>query len=480
MGGDGTGSLGYVTPSGVVKEITTGFTNSPPEIEAFAPGPDGNIWFLDTGSPNYSVGHVAVKGGSYTLSESDVGVNGSDVLAAITAGPDGNMWFTADTEIGKIALPSGTVTEIAAGTHGLQSNGDPDEIMPGPDGNLWFDDQYSGDPSVGVLVPSTMAVHEFSLKTSSTPWTMAFGSDGNLYVAQTGLVAQFTTAGAENDFPTPSMTTGMDGDQLVQGPDGNLYYNDSGTKVAVQVNLNRKPAVMTGAATAITTSGATIAGTVTPLSADTSVSVAYGTTSALGSSVSAGVLSASTSTSSISARLTGLVPATTIFYEVVASNANGTVHGAMQSFTTLKSPPPATSVVTASFGNQRLSLTTSSPLVCLASTAQLPVTFTSVRVSSHDALSSTGVSFRIDKGVKHQRRKKQRKHGKRTTVTVTTYVSNATAHRVPATVDLSLKGLGHGTHMLTVVAGYSETVGSGRKRQKESKTKTLKAPFRVC
>src|SRR5271165_645917 len=101
-------------------------------------------------------------------------------------------------------------------------NGDPDEIMPGPDGNLWFDDQYSGDYSVGMLVPSTMAVQEFSLNASSTPWTMSFGSDGDLYVAQTGLVAQFTTAGVENDFPTPSMTTGGDGDQLVAGPDGNL------------------------------------------------------------------------------------------------------------------------------------------------------------------------------------------------------------------------------------------------------------------
>jgi hypothetical protein len=309
---------------------------------------------------------------------------------------------------------------------------------------------------------------------------MAFGSDGDLYVAQTGRVAQFTTAGAENDFPTPSMTTGTDGDQLVQGPDGNLYYNDSGSKVMVQVNLNRKPAVTTGAATAITTSGATIAGTVTPLSADTSVSVAYGTTNALGSSVSAGTLSASTSASPISAQLTGLAPATTIFYEVVASNANGTVDGAMQSFTTRTPPPPPTSVVTASFGNQRLSLTTPSPLMCLASTAQLPVTFTSVKVSSHDALSFTGISFTIDKGVKHQRHKKERKHGKRATVTVTTYVPNATAHRVPATVDLSLKGLGHGTHTLTVVAGYSETVGSGRKRHKERKTKTLKTPFSVC
>ena len=75
----------------------------------------------------------------------------------------------------------------------------------------------------------------------ATPWTMAFGSDGDLYVVQTGLVAQVTTAGQITEHAAPTSTIGNDDDSLVEGPDGNLYYNDIATKSLVQVNLGEKP-----------------------------------------------------------------------------------------------------------------------------------------------------------------------------------------------------------------------------------------------
>ncbi|MGO9958896.1 MAG: hypothetical protein ACLP50_23525 [Solirubrobacteraceae bacterium] len=500
MGGAGTPAIGYITPGGHVTEITSGFTTATPEPEAITPGPDGNMWFLDVGSP-YSVGHVDLSTTPYTLSETSGGVDPLEVLGNLTAGPDGNVWFTAAGAIGKVSLPAGTVTEIMAGTNGLQSGAVPDEITPGPDGNLWFDDQYAGFDAIGKIVPSTSSITEYPLTTATTPWTMTFGSDNKIYAVQTGLVAQMTTSGHETELPTASSTSGMDGDSMIQGPDGNVYYNDLGTPLAiVQINLDQKPAVTTGAATAVTASSATVSGSVTPLSAQTTVTVRYGPTTALGSTAPAAILPASTTATTVSANLTGLPASTTIDYEVVATNANGTTTGAMQSFTTAAAPttptitttptptptptPTATpppSVIAARIGDQRLTLTTPSAQVCTASTATLAASFTSTTVGgSREHLHFIRVAFSIDKGVTHTRHETIRARGKRRTVTVTTHSPNATERSSPATVKLRLAGLKPGLHTLTVAGSYSETAGRGRKRHKQFKTKTLHAQFRVC
>ena len=487
IGGAGmaTGAIGYITPAGAITEITTGFSGISPDPEAIAPGPDGNMWFLDVGNP-YAVGHVNLKAKPYSLSETTTGVDPLAVLGNLTAGPDSNVWFTANGYIGKVT-PQGTVTEIPAGTDGLQSGAQPDEIMTGPDNNLWFDDQYSGFDAIGKIIPATSAITEYPLKTATTPWTMTFGADGNAYVTQTGLVAQMTTSGKVTEFPTTSNMSGMDNDSMLQGPDGNVYYNDFGTPPAiVQVNLNAKPVATTGAATAITASGATVAGSVTPLSAATTVSFQYGTTTALGSTASAGNLAASTGASPVSAGLTGLPASTRIYYEVQATNANGTVAGAMQSFTTTAAPgggtpPPPPSVVTAHFGDQLLTLTTPSTRVCTARPGTLRVTFTStVRRGARPRLRFVRVAFFIDKGNRHTHRRTVHRGGKRRTVTVFTYRANATRHAAPTTVRLALGTLSTGAHRLTVKVTYRQAVGRRGHRHKRIRTTTLRARFSVC
>jgi virginiamycin B lyase len=112
----GPAAIGYITPSGTVAELTSGFTSGTPEIEAIAPGPGKTIWFLDNGS-QYSVGHVDLSKTPYTLSETSAGVDPLAVLGNLTAGPDGNVWFTASDEIGKVT-PDGTVTETMGAAAG--------------------------------------------------------------------------------------------------------------------------------------------------------------------------------------------------------------------------------------------------------------------------------------------------------------------------------------------------------------------------
>ena len=64
----------------------------------------------------------------------------SSGLEGIAAGPDGNLWFTETgyfSGIGRIS-PSGTITDFPLPT--AESN--PVGIAAGPDGNMWFTESY--------------------------------------------------------------------------------------------------------------------------------------------------------------------------------------------------------------------------------------------------------------------------------------------------------------------------------------------------
>jgi hypothetical protein len=358
-----------------------------------------------------------------------------------------------------------SVTEVQQPSNGLLPGADPDEIMVGPDGNLWFDDQNAGGYAVGKVDPATFAVTEYPLTVDATPWTAAFGADGDLYVAQTGTVAQVTASGVVTEIAAASSTSGSDGDAMIEGPDGNVYYNDLSTPPAVvQVDLDALASVSTGAATGVTASTATIAGSVTPLSADATVSVRYGTTPALGSTAPVGTLRASTTASAVTA-------------------------GAVHSFTTAAGPPttgppkptPTPVSTTARLADQRLTLTSPSTQVCTARTSTITARFQSSTIrGARPTLHLVRVTFTIDRGIAHRHRVTVRRHGHRRTVTVTTYRPNATARRSPATVRLKLAGLGGGVHRLTVTAHYTQVVGTRRHRRTVTRTRTLTARLRVC
>jgi len=71
-----------------------------------------------------------------------------------------------------------------------------------------------------------------------------------------------------------------------------------------------------------------------------------------------------------------------------------------------------------------------------------------------------------------------RGHGAKQKIAIT-YVANATAHRLPAALELSLAGLKSGAHTLKVTISYTEA--SNKHGHKASTlTKTLQAKFTVC
>jgi hypothetical protein len=91
---------------------------------------------------------------------------------------------------------------------------------------------------------------------------------------------------------------------------------------------------VTGAASAIGTSSATVSGSVNPLGASVNASFEFGTTTAYGQSTAAQKTGPDESTDQFSAQLTGLPAGTTIHYRAVAVSDFGTFAGADRTLTT--------------------------------------------------------------------------------------------------------------------------------------------------
>ena len=105
--------------------------------------------------------------------------------------------------------------------------------------------------------------------------------------------------------------------------------------------LPEAPAVTTGQAAGVTATSATLAGTVNAQGAQTSYQFEYGISTAYGSQVRADA-GVGTSAIPVALAVSGLNPATTYHFRVLATNADATTYGADQTFTTPPVPPAAT------------------------------------------------------------------------------------------------------------------------------------------
>lgn len=96
------------------------------------------------------------------------------------------------------------------------------------------------------------------------------------------------------------------------------------------------PAVTTNAASGVTSSGATLNGTVNPEGDATTYQFEYGTSTSYGSTAPASPGSAGSGTTAVneSAAVSGLSPSTTYHYRLDATNSTGTTDGGDQTFTT--------------------------------------------------------------------------------------------------------------------------------------------------
>ena len=119
-----------------------------------------------------------------------------------------------------------------------------------------------------------------------------------------------------------------------------VYVNGSMVYAATDGGLSlgacsAPPAAATNAATALTSSGATLHGTVNAINASTTVTFEYGTTTSYGTSVTATQSPVTGNTDTpVSKAITGLTPNTTYHFRVVGKNASGKTNGDDLTFTT--------------------------------------------------------------------------------------------------------------------------------------------------
>ena len=106
------------------------------------------------------------------------------------------------------------------------------------------------------------------------------------------------------------------------------------------VRIKQQPTATTGSATSVTSTSATLNGTVNPNGASTTVVFQYGLSTSYGNAATAAQSPLTgTSAQAVSAGITGLTQGTTYHYRVVATNSAGTGSGSDRTFTTQEPCP---------------------------------------------------------------------------------------------------------------------------------------------
>lgn len=156
----------------------------------------------------------------------------------------------------------------------------------------------------------------------------------------------------------------------VQTYSGNIPVTGGGASAidvaAAGDGVNTMATVATGAASAITTTTATLAGSISSngCSAVTAYGIEYSTTPGFVNGSGTQVASSNLSGGNYTSDLSGLASNTTFYYKAYATNSGGTAYGSEQQFLTLALSPTLNATALAAFGN-----------ICI-NTPSAPVSFT--------------------------------------------------------------------------------------------------------
>jgi virginiamycin B lyase len=222
----GIGAIGRLSTSGVLTTFSDPSISLPQGITT---GPDGALWFTNSGSN--SIGRITTSGAVSNYSDPSVDASPT----AITTGPDGALWFTnsGSNSIGRITT-SGAVTIYTS----LSIN-EPNAITAGPDGALWFTND--GDNTIGRITTSGVAT-SYSDPSIGTPGGITTGPDGALWFTNSGSppftngassysaggnssIDRITTSGVVTSYTDPSINGPG---SITSGPDGALWFTNGG------------------------------------------------------------------------------------------------------------------------------------------------------------------------------------------------------------------------------------------------------------
>jgi hypothetical protein len=166
-------------------------------------------------------------------------------------------------------------------------------------------------------------------ETTSTP--------GAAYVySSSGALTQTLAPTDDDNGDAFGWSVGISGDSEVVG----AFNYDSGEGEAyVFGSPSPTPTATTTAANIVTSTTATLGGTVNPNGQSTSADFEYGTTTAYGTTTSVQSLGDGTSSQPVTAQLTGLAPGTTYHFQLVATANSTNYDGGDETFTTAPACP---------------------------------------------------------------------------------------------------------------------------------------------
>jgi len=289
----------------------------------------GNVYVADTGNHTIrkvtSAGVVTTLAGVAGYSGSSNGTGNAARFYApygVAVDSSGNI-YVADTSNNTLRMvtPAGVVTTIA-GVAGYTGSGD----------------------GTGVYARFKQ------------PTGVAVDGNGIIYVADNGndTVRRATSAGVVTTVGGLAGYTGtVDGSGTAARFDlplgiaatsyGLLFLSDTGNERISMGTTGTLSTPVTTAASTLTTTGATLNGTVNANGSSTVVSFDYGLTTAYGTTV-AGTPTPVTGSSAtvVSAAITGLSPGTTYHFRVNGASSAGFAYGGDLTFTTSTPPPTAT------------------------------------------------------------------------------------------------------------------------------------------
>jgi uncharacterized repeat protein (TIGR03803 family) len=348
-GANNSGSIFKLTTSGTTGSLTdlydfSGFSDGGDVEAGLTWGPDGNLYGTTRQKNFSSTGTIfkISKSGIFSSLVSFTGTNGNalgyDPLSALTLGGDGNLYGT--TRIGgvynlgtvfRVSL-SGSLTNIWSFTGGVDGSNPTSAIVTSPlDGSLYGS---SNNSIFHVVLASSQALLSGTVNPNGYTTTAYFN------YGPTASYGQQTAS-----LPLGSGTNAVAISQTINGLMPNTVYhcqlvanNSYGTSTGPDIvtsgsSTNTLPAAVTGTATTITSSAATLNATVNPDGLPTVYSFRYGSAA---SNVSTGTapLASGNAAVPVNASISGLISGTTYYFHVVATNALGTIYGATGSFVT--------------------------------------------------------------------------------------------------------------------------------------------------
>ncbi|MGC2243281.1 MAG: hypothetical protein WBA06_06605 [Candidatus Aquilonibacter sp.] len=183
-------------------------------------GPDGNIYFTDSGTVEVIQPNNNVPLAQYVVSGN---------LFDITTGSDGALWIT-DQSIGGVDRM--TTTGIVAR---YPFTGTPQGIAPGPNGLMLIADNTSG----GVWTLDTGGLFTIlPFSPSGTPSEVTWvpgGTNGDAWFTESGFVGDFSLTNNAINAQIP-LSNGGTANYIAYGTDGNIWVTASGgTGPAVEV-----------------------------------------------------------------------------------------------------------------------------------------------------------------------------------------------------------------------------------------------------